>query len=109
MNFQFRRSFCGVAVLAAALVLGACSDKGKARVPAKLVDLPKSTIAVDKVWSDSVGNGSGELYTTLRVAVDDKFAPRPRVNGRGQTAGRHADPQNSKPLHPGCLRPARSA
>ena len=65
------RSFVAVAVVGAALALGACDKNGKtAEPPAELVDL-KPSLPVQKVWSNSLGGGGEELRLSLGVAFQD--------------------------------------
>lgn len=58
-----------VAVAALALLAGCDKDKKADLPPAKLVDI-KPTLAVDKVWSSSVGGGGEKLRLALDLAED---------------------------------------
>ena len=94
MRLTFPNVLRGAATVVAAVLLVACSDKGKTRTPAKLVEIPKPSIVIDQVWSESVGSGSDDLYTTLRIALTDTAMYLASVDGRVEAR----NPDNGKLL-----------
>jgi outer membrane protein assembly factor BamB len=62
---------CGraLAAVAALALLAACDKDKDADPPAELVDI-KPTVAVDKLWSSSVGGGGEKLRLALDLAED---------------------------------------
>ncbi len=77
------------ALVAVALVLGACSstDGEEEQGPAPLVDFDAERKFV-KVWSASVGDGQGSLYTRLNPVVDGNTIYVAAVDGQVKAVSR---------------------
>ncbi|MBL6751314.1 MAG: outer membrane protein assembly factor BamB [Nevskia sp.] len=71
-----------VVAVAAVALLGACSSKGKAKEPAKLVKIENRLVRPHEVWSRRIGDGGGKYYSGLRVAVADDALFAGALNGR---------------------------
>ena len=71
-----------VAAAALALLLVACSDKGPVREPAELVKIESPELKAKVVWNHAPGNGSRDLQSRLRLAVESDVIVSADVDGK---------------------------
>jgi outer membrane protein assembly factor BamB len=72
----------GVVLLAAALLLSACSSDKNVREPAELKDIVNPALKLQKRWSASAGEGSGKYEGNLGLALAADAVFAADVDGR---------------------------
>lgn len=82
MNSARARVLAHGALLSVAMVLAACSGKGKTHEPSKLVAIPKPELTLHEQWSHGVGDGSGSQVTGLRIALAEDGVYVASLDGR---------------------------
>jgi outer membrane protein assembly factor BamB len=65
-----RSRYAPAALVALALLVAACSDKGPVREPADLKDIEAPALKPRVVWDKAPGEGSGDVQSRLRLAVE---------------------------------------
>jgi outer membrane protein assembly factor BamB len=70
-----------LAVLLAGALMAGCGSKGKAREPTRLKSLDHPALEAERVWSRSVGDGSGKFYSNLRLALREDALFAASVDG----------------------------
>ncbi|TAM12235.1 MAG: outer membrane protein assembly factor BamB [Nevskiaceae bacterium] len=75
----------GVAVLALAAVgLAGCKTTGIVRTPTPLAELEHPQLQIEKLWSAHIGDGSGGLFSGLRIAVAEDAVFTGSVDGEAE-------------------------
>ncbi len=70
------------AVLLLALLVAACSEKGKVKEPAELQKIAAPKVDPRYAWTARAGEGSGEIRTTLQLSVQPDAVYSADVEGR---------------------------